>query len=237
MNSLTTSAEKNISIIIEAAAMSNDLDIDKMSKLLDMQERILNKNAEISFNQAMAKALAEIPSFEESQAGYNFKYATFESINEVVKPILSRHGLFVTFKTTFIEGGVTVIAKVTHEQGATEETQGVFPFDKTGQKNNIQAVGSAISYGKRYMMNALLNISTHGEDDNAFKSQKQDKQGYSQIKFDKNFPEWKVLVESGEKQAMAIITQFSNSFKLTTKQMAEIMTLKDFEPKKEDINE
>ena len=42
-----------------------------------------------------------------------------------------------------------------------------FPFDTSGGKNNIQAAGSAISYGKRYTMSALLNITTHDEDDDA----------------------------------------------------------------------
>ena len=53
---------------------------------------------------------------------------------------------------------------------------------------------------------------------------------YSQERFNENFPKWKGLVESGEKRAMAIITQLSNSFTLTSKQLEDVMTLTNFEP-------
>ncbi len=53
---------------------------------------------------------------------------------------------------------------------------------------------------------------------------------YSQERFNENFPKWKKLVESGEKRAMAIITQLSNSFTLTSKQLEDVMTLTKSEP-------
>lgn len=39
------------------------------------------------------------------------------------------------------------------------------PPDLSGDKNSIQAVGSSVSYGKRYTACALLNITSRGEDD------------------------------------------------------------------------
>lgn len=53
---------------------------------------------------------------------------------------------------------------------------------------------------------------------------------YPEERFTENFPKWKVLVESGKKQAMAIITQLSNSYTLTSEQLTEVMTLTTFEP-------
>jgi len=172
MNNLVTQQSDSVLAVISKAATSKDIDIDKMQALLDMQERIMDKGAESAFNQAMVKALSEIPSFEEGTQGHNFKYASFESINKIVKPILAKRGLFVNFTTNFVDGGVQVTAIITHEDGHREQSTGLYPFDKTGSKNDIQAVGSAISYGKRYQQNALLNITTHGEDDDGFASQK-----------------------------------------------------------------
>ncbi|WP_185835578.1 ERF family protein [Pseudomonas aeruginosa] len=40
--------------------------------------------------------------------------------------------------------------------------------DTSGNKNAVQAVASSVSYGKRYTAGALLNFTTHGEDDDAF---------------------------------------------------------------------
>ena len=41
------------------------------------------------------------------------------------------------------------------------------PVDLTGSKNAVQAAGSSVSYGKRYTVSALLNLTSRGEDDDA----------------------------------------------------------------------
>lgn len=53
---------------------------------------------------------------------------------------------------------------------------------------------------------------------------------YPQERFDENFPKWIELVSSGAKKAMAIITQLSNSYSLTSEQLEKVMNLKNFEP-------
>jgi hypothetical protein len=47
--------------------------------------------------------------------------------------------------------------------------------DASGNKNAVQALGSAISYGKRYTASALLNLTSHGEDDDSFRAGIDDK--------------------------------------------------------------
>ena len=42
------------------------------------------------------------------------------------------------------------------------------PADVSGNKNAVQAVASSVSYGKRYTAGALLNLTSHGEDDDAY---------------------------------------------------------------------
>jgi len=170
---LQLQAASSVMSVIEKAVSNPEIDIEKMQQLFDLQERIMDKSAEQAFNQAMVAALAAIPSFEQNTAGHKFMYASFESINHVVKPILAEHDLFMNFTTSFSgEGGVMVTAVITHKDGHAKQTTGMFPFDTSGSKNDIQAVGSAISYGKRYMQNSLLNITTHSEDDDGFASQK-----------------------------------------------------------------
>jgi hypothetical protein len=39
------------------------------------------------------------------------------------------------------------------------------PVDTSGSKNPVQAVGSSTAYGKRYVMEALLNLTSRGVDD------------------------------------------------------------------------
>lgn len=183
MNELQTTEnnQQNFLALIEKVALDPAVNVEKMEKILNMQERILNKQAELEFNQAMAKAMAEIPSFEKSKkvekfkggTGNQFTYASFESINKQVKPIIAKYGLFINFLTDFqSDNHVMITAKITHKSGHFQETPMRFPFDPSGSKNQIQATGSAISYGKRYTMNALLNITTHDEDDDGFSTSK-----------------------------------------------------------------
>lgn len=169
----TTENDQNFLAIIEKVALDPNINVEKMTKILDMQERILNKQAFCEFNQAMVLAMGLIPSIERHNKGQSNKFATFENINKIVKPILKKHGLFITFRTEFQSDDFLLItAKITHLSGHTEETSMRFPFDNSGNKNDIQAVGSSISYGKRYTMSALLGIATHGEDDDGFSTSK-----------------------------------------------------------------
>src|SRR5690606_16446095 len=57
---------------------------------------------------------------------------------------------------------------LTHKSGHREETTIKLPADPSGNKNAVQAVASSVSYGKRYTAGALLNLTSHAEDDDAF---------------------------------------------------------------------
>lgn len=153
--------------VIERVAMSPEADIDKMSALLDMQERVLNRQAQEQFSAAMADMQMEMPEVVERGQAHNTKYATFEDINAAVRPVLQKYGFAVTFRVSQQEGAIKVTAVLSHRGGHREETEMVLPHDTSGSKNAVQAVGSTVSYGKRYTMSALLNIATRGEDDDA----------------------------------------------------------------------
>lgn len=153
--------------VVERAAMNPDVDIDKMERLLDMQERVLNRNAEQAFNAALAQMQSELPTVAETAKGHNTKYAPLERINEAVRPILQRHGFAITFRTKQGQAGIEVSAVLSHREGHHEETSLILPADNSGSKNAVQAIGSTISYGKRYALCALLNISTGDDTDGA----------------------------------------------------------------------
>lgn len=158
--------------VIERAASNKDVDIAKLEKLLDMQERIMAKNAEMAFNRDMALMQAELPTITERgeikvNGDVRSKYAKFEDINEAVKPVLQRHGFAVNFKTETGGAAVKVTGILTHREGHRESTDMTLPVDVSGSKNPVQAIGSSVSYGKRYVMEALLNLTSRGQDDNA----------------------------------------------------------------------
>jgi hypothetical protein len=156
--------------VIERAASNPEVDIDKMERLLQMQERVMERAAEAAFNADLAQMQNELPVIEENGAirsksgGIQSRYAKFEDINEAVKPILRQYGFAISFRTAFENGEVIVTGVLSHRQGHREQSSVKLPADASGNKNNVQGWGSSISYGKRYTMNALLNITSRGED-------------------------------------------------------------------------
>jgi hypothetical protein len=156
--------------MIEQICMNPDVDVNKLERMLDMQERILDKQAEQSFQNALAEMQADLPMIErngEIKVGDNVrsKYAKFEDINRAVLPVLQKHGFSITFETNMANNHVAVIGVLRHKDGHKESTMLPIPIDQSGAKNAVQAVGSSVSYGKRYVMSALLNINTTDDDD------------------------------------------------------------------------
>lgn len=161
--------EATVLSIISKAASDSSVDIDKLERLMQMHERMQARTAQESFNAAMAEMQCEIPTIAERAKGHGtIRYATLEDISDVVKPIMKTHGFAISFKVEHAPAGLSVTGILMHRAGHREETTMLLPLDTSGSKNAVQAVGSTTSYGKRYVMCALLNITTRGEDDDAY---------------------------------------------------------------------
>lgn len=154
---------------IQRAAADPTVDIDKLERLIQLSERMQAKTAEGEFNAAMAEMQCEIPTIAERAKGHGtIKYATLEDISDIVKPIMKANGFAISFKVEHTAAGLSVTGILMHRAGHREQTTMLLPLDTSGSKNAVQAVGSSTSYGKRYVMCALLNITTRGEDDDAY---------------------------------------------------------------------
>lgn len=152
--------------VIERAAMNPNVDIDKMERLLQMQERIMERQAKASYMAALAEMQPDLPEIPENGKGHgNIKYALWEDINEMIKPVLGNHGFSLSFRTGQADGKIIVTGVLSHRDGHSEETTMHLPTDTSGSKNAVQAVGSSTSYGKRYTAQALLNLTSRGDDD------------------------------------------------------------------------
>lgn len=164
------SSDNSIMAVISRAAADPSCDIDKLERLMAMHERMQDRDAQAEFNAAMAAMQSDIPSIAERGAivvngQKRSDYATFEDINDVIKPIMQIHGFAITFKVENVAAGLSVTGILMHRAGHRESTTMLLPLDTSGSKNAVQSVGSSTSYGKRYVMSALLNLTTRGEDD------------------------------------------------------------------------
>lgn len=154
--------------MIERAARDPNVDVDKMERLMSMMERVESRHAEAAFATDLAEMQDELPSIgERGNAAGRYTYALWEDINAAIKPVLKRHGFALSFRTDFTDG-ISVTGVLSHKGGHKIDTTIKLPADASGNKNAVQAVASSVSYGKRYTAGALLNLTSHGEDDDAF---------------------------------------------------------------------
>lgn len=160
--------------MIERVALNSDIPIEKLEKMLDMQERVLDRNAKQQFTADLAAMQVSLPRVahhgrleikKDGRTVQTSSFAKLEDINDAIRPVLQEFGFAVTFRVQHSDGFVWVKTVLSHRGGHSEETSLPVPLDTSGSKNNAQAVGSSISYGKRYGICAMLNIST-GDDIN-----------------------------------------------------------------------
>lgn len=158
--------------VISRAASDPQTDVDKLERLMGMYERVQAHQAEAAFNAALAAVQDELPMISERgeivhSGKVISRYALWEDVNKAIKPVLKRHGLSLAFHTDTSTGHVQVTGVLRHQDGYKDETNITLPADTSGAKNQVQAFASSVSYGKRYVAAALLNLTSGGEDDDA----------------------------------------------------------------------
>lgn len=162
--------------VIARAARDPSVDIDKMERLIAMQERVQARTAEVAFNAALADLQVSLPVIDERggikdrNGNVQSTYALWEDVNEAIRPCLSKHGFALRFRVDRQADQISVTGILSHREGHKEETTLALPTDTSGSKNAVQAVGSSVAYGKRYTAFALLNITSTGEDDDGNKA-------------------------------------------------------------------
>ena len=77
-----------------------------------------------------------------------------------MKPVLARWGFSITFIPKTVDGFLIIKCVLQHGGGHIQETEISLPFDTSGSKNDVQAIGSSMTYGMRYTAVAILAIST-----------------------------------------------------------------------------
>lgn len=155
-------------------AVSQNADIDKLTKLMDLYERWERNEARMAYVESMVDFKKSPPEilknghvhFETKNGDImEYDYATLDHICDEVIAGLATHGLSHRWKTEQgAQGIIRVTCIITHESGHQEETalEG-FP-DASGGKNSIQAIGSTVSYLQRYTLLAATGLAAAGVD-------------------------------------------------------------------------
>jgi hypothetical protein len=92
------------------------------------------------------------------------RYTTLATIVEATAAVLAKHGLAVVQEVSTGELGVTVETWLVHESGATMMFT---PLPLPLTQHTPQAVGSAITYGRRYSLAAICGLASDDDDGQA----------------------------------------------------------------------
>lgn len=169
---------------LKQASSSKDFDIEKFDRLLQMQERLLLKQSESEFNEAMQRVQAEVPRIlrDAVNPSTNSKYTRLESLLKIIVPIYTVAGFSMSFGTSDcpIQNHYRITCKVAHKGSSgsfTRDYQCDIPADTTGMKGTMNKTathgfGSTMSYGRRYLTLLIFNIALVNEDDDSKGQQK-----------------------------------------------------------------
>ena len=165
----------NFLSVIAQAARDPNVDVQKMHGLLDVQERMMNKQAEVEFNISFNAMQEELPTITagsriEHKGILISNYAKYEDIDKVVRPIMARHGFNISYDSKHIGEKIVVYARLAHKGGHERNAEIPLVIEAGGAKNSVQGVGSTISYGKRYLIGMMLNLVFEGQDDDGAKA-------------------------------------------------------------------
>jgi hypothetical protein len=145
-------------------AITQGADIDKLEKLMALQERYDARNAKASYLSAVSLFQANCPKIKKLKKGHNSKYAPLEDIIEQVKDVLFKAGLSYSFSQTQDAQQITVSCHLSHVDGHTETVSLTSDHDKSGGKQPIQALASAVSYLRRYTFTGVTGVVPSDED-------------------------------------------------------------------------
>ena len=112
---------------------------------------------------AAAKANAEIKNAVKDANNPHFKndYASLASVLDAVREPLSKNGLSVIQATKIGEGGEFILeTRLTHSSGQWIESEMPLILGKS----DMQGLGSAITYARRYALAAMIGVAQADDD-------------------------------------------------------------------------
>lgn len=169
--------------MIERVVLDPAASVEKLERMLalrneaeDRARRHAREDAELAAKQAYMAAMslcqAELPVVTKNRNNThtNSTYADLAAIEKQAMPIIHRHGFAVSFQPDGYNdrGELRVLWEISHREGHARNGVGEIPVDGAGSKGNVnktgtQAFGSTATYGRRYLLCMLFNIST-GDD-------------------------------------------------------------------------
>lgn len=157
--------------MIERVATDPKADVAKVKELLQVRNDDFLRVAKMEFNRAMVEVQTALLPIRKNIKADRFAYASFEALDDVMRPKYSSAGFGLTFDAQAIEGSsrILVTCDVLHRGGYDRRYSVPITPSAKGPKGGdvmtqTQAEGAAISFARRYLLLMIFNIVTTEDD-------------------------------------------------------------------------
>lgn len=166
-NALQVKQQASPALLLQMA-VEQGADLDRLERLMALQVQWEQREAEKAFNDAMADFKAHPPvilkdkhvHFEGQKGPTDYDHATHFGVTKAISEALGKHGLSHSWKSEQRDGRIVVTCTIKHRLGHSDSTSMEAPYDASGGKNSIQAIGSAKTYLERYTLLGITGLST-----------------------------------------------------------------------------
>jgi hypothetical protein len=149
-------------------AAAQKADPETLAKLLDVQLRWEANEQRKAYEEALFQFRTHAPeilktkkvSFKET----TYYHAELDRVYEALVPELGKYGLSFGWNPLPSENGKAQVGCVIAHRMGHRQTEAIIeaPPDTSGSKNNVQAIGSTMSYLQRYTLLMALGIAPKG---------------------------------------------------------------------------
>jgi hypothetical protein len=134
---------------------------------------------------ALAKAQAELTSAKKDSKGHGYNYSDLATVIEEAKRVLPKHGLSFTqlvgqTNTSETVETINVTTILLHSSGQFISSEGSIRIPEMRGVNDTQKAGAALSYLRRYSLQAILGMAS--EDNDASSATGDDKRSFAEKK-------------------------------------------------------
>lgn len=165
-------------------AVQQGADLDRLEKLMELNERWEANEAKKAFTNAMAEFKANPPDIFKDKlvsfTGTSYMHATLGNVCEKIVSALAKVGVSHKWEPVQNGASIAVVCVLTHRLGHSEGTRIEATADVSGKKNSIQAIASTISYLQRYTLLAATGLATQDQDNDAAEHEEAEPEWVSQ---------------------------------------------------------
>jgi hypothetical protein len=163
---------QDLSVSLMRLIEDPNVPVEKLTLLLTARQQLLDQQAKELYQQAFHDFSAKMrPVTKDGRINLGkgwVPFTSWEHMDAALRPLLHEHGLTLQFTISAgLENHTVVTGILMHVAGHAVQSSLSVPPDTGPGRNQLQAIGSAITYAKRYVAEALCNIIRTGQDDDA----------------------------------------------------------------------